>query len=57
MDRPTPRADDSTRPADVPRRRREWEPQRRNRLALDRYILETYGEDVAREYGISRRRR
>ena len=58
MERPTPRADENDRPANGPRRRRNlWQPDPRNREALDRHIRLAYGEDVAEEYGIPRRRR
>lgn len=44
MERPTPRADENTRPADIPRRRRdEWQPDARNERALDRLIESAYG--------------
>jgi hypothetical protein len=57
MDRPTPRAGQNTRPADIPRRPKVWQPNPIHRDALDRHIRIAYGEDVAEEYGIPRRRR
>lgn len=54
MDRPAPRDDENTRPA--PRRERTWRPKPSNTRAFDRFIYDTYGPEVAAEYGIRRRR-
>lgn len=48
MDRPTPRADENDRPANIPRRRSVWRPDSRNVKALDRYIAQIYGREWVR---------